>query len=307
MNEERQRQGVRGTMRRRATVKRQLAEELDAIACPDSTSKLISSTGSGSEADPGLRALLETATVLTHTLRQPVPAPPGKLQFGRAQLLATSARQPRRHALRERLRVEVRFLGRLAVALIALLVMLAPLSPRIVGAARESMPGHLFYPLKLHMERVQFRGAEEPDVRLSLGLAFLGERVAEAQALAGTGRTLDYETVSEVGQLVNQVLHALAQTPETTMDDTLIYVSRQLGAYLSVLETLNAQASQPNAAGLSQMKHAVERGYLLTLSAREDPEGFRSAYQAGRPEQFLLPGDNPLGGRQAPPNTDQEN
>jgi hypothetical protein len=274
-------------MTRSASLKRQLAEQLDAMA---STRE--------ADTDPRLRPLLETAERLAQAWRQPVPAPYGKLQLGRAQLLAAVSYQNRLVSFRDRLTLEMRFAVKFLVAIVALLVVVAPLSPGIVGAARDSMPGQLFYPLKLHMERVQFRGAEQPDVRVSLGLAFLGERVAEAQALAGTGRTLDYETVSEVYQLVNQVLHAVAQTPEAAMEDTLIYVSRQLGAYLEVLEALEVRATPSNATSLRQITHAVEKGTLLTRNALETPEQFRTAYQAGRPELFLAPGEYPLAGRQ---------
>jgi hypothetical protein len=288
-------------MTRSASLKRQLAEQLDAT---------VSTAAPGPVTDARLRPLVQTAEQLARLWQQPVPSPHGKLQFGRAQLLAAVAYRSRRSSFGEQLTVEMRFAAKFLAALIALLVVLAPLSPGLVGAARDSMPGQLFYPLKLHMERVQFRGVEEPDVRVSLGLAFLGERVAEAQALAGTGRTLDYETVAEVYQLVNQVLDAVAHTPEADMPDNLVYVSRQLGAYLDVLETLEAQAAPSNAASLNQIRRAVQNGHLLALNALEDPTAFRSAYQAGRPELFLAPGEYPLGEQQAPfnaiTNTHQE-
>jgi hypothetical protein len=312
MVEARKRQGVSTNMRRSVNLKHELARHLDALEPGGSGSAGLSRTdATGAETEIRLLPLLETAEHLSRALQQPAPPPHGKLQFGRAQLLAALAQQTRRLSVREQLTVEMRFAGKLVAALLALLLLLVPLSPRIVGAARDSMPGQLFYPLKLHMERVQFKGVEQPDVRISLGLAFLGERVAETQALAGTGRTLDHETVSEVYQLVNQVLLAVAQTPEGAMEDTLVYVAGQFEAYLGVLDALNAQATPANTASLNLITRGCHRGYLVAIHALEDPDGFRAAYRAGRPELFLLPGDNPLGGWQAPSNafthTHQEN
>jgi hypothetical protein len=283
-------------------LRRKLATELDLIESKPYARAGKDETRECKVTDPRLASLLETAERLAEALRGPVPPPRAKLQLGRAQLLVALAQQPRRSSFRGKLATEIHFAAKVFAVLMALVVVLAPLSPRIVGAARDSMPGQLFYPLKLHMERVQFEGTAQPDVRVSLGLAFLGERVAEAQALAGTGRTLDYQTVSEVHQLTNQVLHAVAQTPEVAMAETLVYVSRQLGAYLEVLDALNAQATPPNAASLDQIRQAVQKGHTLTLHALDDPAQFRAAYQAGRPELFLLPGENPLGEAQAPSN-----
>lgn len=241
------------------------------------------------------------ATRVTHAMQQ-VPQPPGQLLFGRAQVLAAVASQTHRLSFRERLTVEMRFAGKLLAACIVLLVMLVPLSPGIVGAARDSMPGQLFYPLKLHIERVQFQGANQPDVRVSLGLAFLGERVAETQTLAGTGRSIEYETVIDVYQLTHQILIAVAQTPEAALEDTLTYVSRQLQAYLDVLESLGETVTPSNAAYLSQITRGCRRAYLVASLALEEPGPFRSAYQEGRPELFLLPGENPLGEFPTPSN-----
>lgn len=254
------------------------------------------------EADPQLDALLDTAAHLTRALQhRSVPPPPHKLQFGRAQLLAAAASRPRRLSFRERLTAETRFAGKLLAALVVLLVVSSPLNRGVVGAARASMPGQLLYPLKLHVERVQFEGAEEPDIRVSLGLAFLGERVAEAQALVHEGRSIDFEAVVEAYQLVNQVLRAVAETPEPAMEDTLRYVSRQLRAHLEVLEALDAYTAPANAGPLNQITQGCRKGYLVTVQALQDPERFRTAYQEGRPELFLLPGENPLGGTSAPP------
>jgi hypothetical protein len=186
--------------------------------------------------------------------------------------------------------------ARAAAAIAVLLALLAPLGRGIVRAARDSAPGHLLYPLKTHVERVQYAGAEQPDVRVALSLAFLGERVAEAQAVVSQRRALDGAFSAEVQQLTYQLLQAVAETSEASLPDVIEYSRLQLAAYLKVLFGLEQIAGAEAQAGLADVTQACRRAYLITVRALDHPAEFRAAYRIGRPELFLLPGERPLNG-----------
>ncbi len=174
-------------------------------------------------------------------------------------------------------------------------MLVLPLSNGIVRAARGSTPGQVLYPLKIHVERVQYAGTDQPDVRVALALAFLGERVAESQSLVHSQRPLDGGIAAEVGQLTYQLLGAVAETPESALPEVLEYVRLQLGNYLTVLAALEPIGGD-NAPQIASMVQACRRAYLVTTQALAYPEEFRDAYRAGRPELFLLPGERPLNG-----------
>ncbi len=245
---------------------------------------------------PQLGPLLTTAAYLTRAL-EPAPDPPRKLQMSRARLLAAAANPPRRRTPRWRQwpAARLRLADKLLAAVITVLILFAPLSRQMVSAARDSGPGHLLYPLKLHVERVQFSGAEQPDIRIALGLAFLGERVAEVQPLIEAEATIDHALLVEVQQLIDQLLYAVADTSEPMMEESLRYVALQLQAYLATLETLKEATTPSNAGDLQRIIRACRRGHRVTYYALLDLSAFRQAYRAGRPERFLLPGESPLG------------
>lgn len=247
-----------------------------------------------------LQKLLMLAARLTDLYRQPVPTPPGGLRSGRSRLLARAA--SRRSENGWRLNPAVIKRGRWMTAAAAVAIILgiwAPLSRGIVRAARDSAPGQLLYPLKIHVEQVQYTGAQQPDVRVALSLAFLGERVAASQELVHERRPLAEAFPNEVQQLTYQLLQAVAETPEATLPDVLEYVRLQLGAYLQVLVALEPVAGDESVAQVSGMTQACRRAYLITVRALARPAEFQAAYSAGRPELFLLPGERPLNGEPA--------
>ncbi|MGC9469246.1 MAG: DUF5667 domain-containing protein [Anaerolineae bacterium] len=243
-----------------------------------------------------LNSLLAVASGLRGALLVPPPPPPGGLRLGRAKVLAAATGTSSRVGGHRRLSPEFRLAVKVVAAVVVFLILLAPVSRGIVCAARESRPGHVLYPLKLHVERVQFSGAEHPDIRIALGLAFLGERIAEAQELVNRDQAIGDQSSGDAQQLVNQILVAMAQTEEEAMVDVLKYAALQFQSYLQVLDRLEDAATPANIGALQGITQPCRKGYLVTSYALTDPAGFRRAYGIGRPELFLLPGENPLSG-----------
>ncbi len=290
---------------RRHTKYQALAQGLDAVVGADDPEAAVDEVLTWYPRHSGtLRPLLQLGSNLERALRQPTPQPPFALQPGRARLLAAASSLSPHSAgilgLPGRLGAQVRMAAKMVAALALIVIFLAPLSRQVVGASRHSVPGQLLYPLKIHVERVQYSGATLPDVRVALGLAFLGERVAEIQVLVGQQEPIDYEMIVEVQQLVNQLLYSAAQAPEATMPDTLEYVSLQLQGYLEVLDSLAGATTTVNAAALSRVRAVCDRGAMISHYALGNPLSYREAYHAGRPELFLLPGENPLEGPPLP-------
>lgn len=225
----------------------------------------------------------------------PVPRPPFGLRPGRSRLLTEAAWLSTAFLRRRPLASGLELVAKLAAALAVAVTLVLPLSSEIVRAARGSSPGHVLYPLKIHVERVQYAGTDQPDVRVALTLAFLGERVAESQSLVHGQQPLGEAIAAEAQQLTYQLLRAVAETPETALPEVLEYVRLQIGNYLAVLTALEPMAGD-DAPHVASMAQACRRAYLVTTRALTYPEEFQDAYRAGRPELFLLPGERPLNG-----------
>jgi hypothetical protein len=174
-------------------------------------------------------------------------------------------------------------------------MILAPFSQQMTLAAMGSMPGDLLYPLKIRAQRAQFESAQQPDMRVSLGLAFLGERIAEIQNAVNHRQEIPLETIAGTEHLVNYTLVAVAQTPAATMPKMLDVVIVQLEGYVGILNQAAARATAAQTSGLQQIMRACRRGQRVAQEALSAPEAFRDAYAIGRPELFLLPGEGPLG------------
>lgn len=244
--------------------------------------------------------LVEIAEELRLALSVSPPSPPHSLSSGRRRFLThfgsrseLSRPQQHRHLQLTVFRAGLKIAGEFAVAMLLVLTLWVPLSREIVGAAYESKPGQVLYSLKTSVDRLRFTGTSEPDARLALGLAFLGERVARTQAMVSQGQEIDYGSVVEVQQLVNQVLQASAMVPERTVLEILDYVGLQLQSYEHALCSAAVTAPVESAVAIQQIRKALESGVRVAEHALQDPTGFRRAYQAGRPELFTLPGGNP--------------
>ncbi len=170
-----------------------------------------------------------------------------------------------------------------------------PLSRTLVRAASTSTPGQVLYPLKIHVERVQYTGASQPDVRVALALAFLGERVAEVQALVDGQTLIPDDSAAEVQVLVNLLLRSVAETTDEALPDALHYAAAQLRAYMDALGQIRTAAAPVDAQTIDMMEQSCRRGYLTIDRALAEPTEFAAAYRAGRPELFLLPGESLLG------------
>lgn len=233
---------------------------------------------------------------VSRVLQAPAPLPPTGLVRPRAWVLAmcaVSCPQPAEVAANPRFWPKSVWL-QLAVAMMLAGTVLGLVGGHVVLAAQQSMPGQPLYFVKRHIEHVQYSGAEEPDVRVALGLAFLGERVAEVQALVAQGVPIEFEVVVAAQQYSTQVLQAAAQLPQQQMLTSLGYITLQTKAYLEVLESLEASASAATAGGLRQVIFTYRRLEALACLAQREPEAFREAYTSGRPELFLLPQEQPL-------------
>jgi hypothetical protein len=249
---------------RTVQAERRLRAALDEIACRPAPSDARTF-----ERDLGPResSLLETADALRRTLAVPPPAPPNGLQESRQRFLARAAQPttsplPQRSSRVGRLlpALNLRLATQVVVAALLVLMSGAPLSREIVRAASTSVPGQVLYPLKIHVERVQVAGADQPDTRVALALAFLGERVAETQALLHRQAPLRDETRVEVQLLLNQLLRAVAETPDQALMSTLNYVAMQLEAHERVLESLHTLAPIADAQLVEQLTESLPTG-----------------------------------------------
>jgi hypothetical protein len=246
-----------------------------------------------------LSMLLHVAEGLIRLWKQPVPEPPTALRPGRSRYMTHAASGPRVPNWHLGARPGPAMVLKLAASLTIAVAVLVPMSGGVVRAARDSAPGNLLYPLKIHVERVQYAGADNPDVRVALALAFLGERVAESQETVYEHGALGEVSPAEVQQLSFQLLRAIAETPDATLPDVLDYARLQLDVYLRILIALEPIAGESNVPHIAAMLQACRRAYLITGQALNHPTEFQTAYRAGRPELFLLPGERPLNGEPA--------
>jgi len=186
---------------------------------------------------------------------------------------------------------------KIAGAMLALVVMVAPLTRQISLAANGSVPGEILYPLKITNESLHLSQVEQPEVRVALALAFLSERIAEMQMLVGSGKPIPFEMLAQVEELSTAALESAAWTSDDVMSEMLKTIAMQSQIHIQTLETLKLTATASNLPMLERALSACLQKYVLAHVALAEPETFREAYRSGRPEQLVLPGAGVLGGQ----------
>jgi hypothetical protein len=186
----------------------------------------------------------------------PAPDPAFRLR-ARNQMLAAAVR--RRRARRwnplgalPRPAARLAFAGALAVA-----VLVGGLTS--AAASGSSLPGDLFYPIKLGVERAQLAVTFDPAAQARLHAQFAQVRLGEAQRLVAAGRVQDgVRQVAQYDTAVAQINHALAGT---TFDDRAIAeLSRFMNDHeASADASLQSLAGSLQAGGNTQAAAAVTR------------------------------------------------
>lgn len=239
-----------------------------------------------------LRPLLETVAMISGFYAE-VPPPPDGLQGGKARVLEAAA-QKRAVAAQRRTATSEPAPGgrgwrrtlvwRMVGAVVALLLILAPLSFQAVRASNASYPGHVLYPIKLAKENAHYAGVESPAVRVTLALTYAGERIEEMQTLVRKQRPIPDAAATRVARLLDDALVSAAWVAEPVMGSLLTYVSSESQTYVQALDALAGQLSGEGAAVLRTAQRACLHAYVVADLALAHPDTFRTAYQTGSPE-----------------------
>ncbi|HHQ47792.1 MAG TPA: hypothetical protein ENK19_02805 [Acidobacteria bacterium] len=182
-----------------------------------------------------LEPLLETSAVLQELPRaQPSPSAASGLLVRAGTVLAegepsgelpAAARSHGGRILSFRLSRPVR---QLVLGLAAVMVLLV-----LGGASADTVPGDLFYPVKLARERVSFALTTRPDHRAELRLDFADRRLGELVEMAGTE-----------GRIDPGLIQRLLRQGSLALKDARTLPEDRLELFLKKLELFNAYERQ---------------------------------------------------------------
>ncbi len=231
-----------------------------------------------------------------------VPAPPGNLIDGRRQMLAQAAAlkpsTPPPAGVR-------RFFGRLrtaptrAFAILAIVIfILATTGGGAVLASGSSLPGDLFYPLKLAVEDFRLSLSADPATQAELNMTFVVERVEDMKGLADRDEIIPDEVVTRMADQMDTVM--TQTTAASSAEGPGLLEQLELGIIVQqfVLTKIQAGGSQEgNPTALNAALQVNERARLATDSAKGNANQLEHEYrvilsQPEEPSQEPPPVDN---------------
>ena len=258
-----------------------------------------------------LRPLLEMAQA-TRRYYDAVPEAPGGLEAGRERLLVAAAQQrvsgigatpvPTDRAGRTAGRkMKFAFAPRLIAVLLAVVVGAAAFGGGVVWAADNSLPGDLFYPVKLAIEDVRLALASAPKDQIDLALQFVEERAEEIQALVGVSHQVPDEAVTRMERHVERALARTAWASDEETAGLLMQIAKRTRTQEQRLEQIQATAPQQARPGLGRAAAVCRWGAEAAEAGLIDPQAFRWRYRhqhgtpapANEPQQLTVtPGDD---------------
>jgi hypothetical protein len=282
-------------MFRRRKERKGLAKVLNALGDPQEAKATLKAMPA--DLARRLRDLLTLASQVSRSYREEtarMPEPPGGLKAGRARLMA--AVDELQASKQRRYRTQARWAMRFAGAVMAVVILIVPTGVYAFRASDDSLPGQALYPLKHSQESYMLRRTqEEPTAAVALTLTFANERIREMQALTEKGRPIPANVVTSVDVLTRRAIEAAAWSPEPLMETNLRIIAWHNQSHIHTLEALKTETADENQRLLSEAQTVLANRYLITEAARQEPDTFRSAYQAGEPERLATPGGGPLG------------
>jgi len=259
-----------------------------------------------------LQPLLEMAQLTTHYYAE-VPDPPGGLAEGRARVLKAAGEyrsELRKRALASKVRPAWRRSSGLlsdwnsplkwVSAVLVVLLALMPVGQQLVWASSNSIPGQIFYPVKLSNEDRHFEYIQNPEVQVMLALALTEERIGELETLVSKDRPIPNVVVDRMDELTQQALVSAAWTSEDLTPNMLDYIVRRMQYQAEALDDLMVQADETQQATLSRAQQICLEKRVVAVAAVADTRAFRTAYRTGRPERMPMPVGGPLGGTVTP-------
>ncbi len=281
-----------------AKTQNMLAEQLDSWQASGDMDTILQQHPDAAE---DVRPLLETAAQLSRYYAV-VPEPPNDLRAGRDIVLrAAEEKRAQRHPtssvpssrkgwlsdLRQ-LPTLLRHNWRLLGAVLAILLLFLPLSVPVARAADNSIPGDLLYPIKMAEEDYRLANAERPEIRAILALTFVNERIEEVRTLVRNDQRIPDTMNNRIYQLTYYALESTAWSTEAVTPIMLEYILWQYNTYVQELAYLKLHVDEKHQQQLNQVYSLCVNQYQMARLARNSPDKFRAAYQAGKPERLIV-------------------
>ncbi len=193
-------------------------------------------------------------------LHKQAPAAPDAYARARMRARVMTGLRPRKPTLRDNAWTALELLGRPApyiVRGVALGAVLLTLGMGAVVSSAETLPDDLLYPVKIATEQVRLALADAPGDRAGVELSIAEHRLAEAERLAGSGRTSDALVASAMfSQHIASAAAELAPQPET-----------DLGAQLETAFNAQRDRAQALATTLESSVQSARGAQVLALIA----------------------------------------
>lgn len=154
----------------------------------------------------------------------------------------------------------------------ALVLVIALCTVGVVTAAADSLPGSLFYSVKLVTERVQLVVTRGPASRAKLHITFAERRRWEIQTLVESGKLVDAEVVEEMWEETESAWQTVRQTPAGEARNLVPYLldltQRQQATLVEVRDKVPPEA-QPI---VDRTIQSSMEGQELAMAVLENPD-----------------------------------
>ena len=221
--------------------------------------------------------------------RQAPPRDPQAAQAGRAAFLAQAQRmalsqRPAQRGLSSWLAAWSHAFRQMnwhstytaSFALLWLIILLLGGGAAAVFAAQDSLPGEVFYGLKLSGEELHMALAADEPAQINLALEFTSRRVLEIETLAAQDQPLTSEMLLPLQSSLEQSLTLAAAVPgDAAMQQVLQRIEAHAHLQLQALERAGALVGGQAAPGLAQAHWMIQRQLQWVKQGQIAPRFFR--------------------------------
>lgn len=225
--------------------------------------------------------LIQTAQQAAVLAEPPLP-PPQRLAPGRQLFLAEAARLRAGATQRPAMPLWLRGAMRPAAAFIAVLLIVA-LALSTGQAVSASLPGEGLYSLKLAAEDARLAITRDPQVRATLSLAQIKDRLDEIVAVLAQGRPLDEVAAERVRRQLAATLMAAVQVEDAAAAQALQRLETALRERQQTMTVAMDDLPEPERTALGRLVRLMERVREEAQAGQVDPAGLRQRLRQGVP------------------------
>ncbi len=255
----------------------------------------------GDQNDEELAELLNIAQWAS-ALDEPVPEAPHRLRPGRQKFLTEAVRLRTERQKGRKERVGIMGIRKLAVALVAVLLLFG-LVFGVGQAAADSLPGDPLYGVKVSVGQARLALTSDPQARAAVSRTLAETRMDEVEALLAQQKPVDEATAERVRVQLTTALEAAVQEQNGIAAGALEQLATAVQQRQRTMETMAGETPQQP---VRQILRVMERVRQEAHAGAGDPAGLRQRIRQGTPAvPAVLPDPNRTPAQGEPPSSEQ--